>query len=386
MALQSHALRSRKIEFAAFVLLSAALVVFSVGCSKRAPAGPASDAMSVTVASVQVKSVPVFQDFVGQLSAKETVDLRARVGGFLEKVDFQEGSRVRSGQVLFEIEQASYQSALASAEAQLARDQASLAKVEKDIARLKPLVAGQAAPEQDLDAALSQQASFQAAIKADQANIAEAKLNLSYTVIRSPIDGIVGKLAVTRGNLVGKGENTLLATISSENPIYVYFSVPESQTTDFLRKHVQGKSKVTQLELQLSDGTRYEHGGTINFADRAVDTSTGTLTLRGVFPNKGGLLRPGQFARVRVGGEQVANAVLVPQKAVSDMLNKKVVMTVDARNVVAMQPITISGEYQDQFIVSSGLKGGETIIVDGLQRVKPGVAVVPMRADAGQGR
>jgi membrane fusion protein (multidrug efflux system) len=343
-------------------------------------------AMPVTVATVQVQTVPIYREFVGQTSAQETVDLRARVGGFLQKIAFQEGARVRTGQILFEIEPDSYQAALAAAEAQLARDQASLNKALKDVARLQPLAAGHAASEQDLDAAVAQQEVLQAAVKADQAAMAQAKLDLSYTVIRSPIDGTIGKLAVTRGNLVGKGENTLLATVSSFDPIYVYFSVPEGQATDFLSKHVQGKSKVPQLELQLSDGAAFARKGAIDFADRAIDAATGTLTLRGVFPNPQGLLRPGQFARVRVAGEQVQNAVLIPQKAVSDMLNRKVAITVDSQNVANLQPITLGGEYQDQFIVTSGLKGGERIVVDGLQKARPGAPVAPLPASADGGR
>jgi membrane fusion protein (multidrug efflux system) len=236
------------------------------------------------------------------------------------------------------------------------------------------------------DVALAQEAALEAAVKADQAAITEARLNLGYTVIRSPIDGVIGKLAVTRGNLVGKGDNTLLATVSSYTPMYVYFSVPEGQATDFVRKHVQSKNKNAQVELQLSDGTTFDHKGTIDFADRAVDANTGTLTLRGVFPNPKALLRPGQFARVKVSGEQVPNAVLVPQKAVSDMLNMKVVMTVNSKNIVSAQPIVIGGEYQDQFIVESGLKGGETIIIDGLQKARPGAPVIPMPANTNKGR
>jgi membrane fusion protein (multidrug efflux system) len=367
-------------------LLACALILAVTGCSQKKAGGPAAVPMPVTVGQVQVQTVPVYHEFVGQTSAKESVDLRARVGGFLQKIDFAEGAHVRAGQVLFEIEPDTYKAALASAEAQLARDKASLNKALKDVARLKPLVADHAAPEQDLDAAIAQQESYQAASKADEAAIADAKLNLGYTIIRSPIDGIIGKLAVTRGNLVGKGDNTLLATVSSYNPIYVYFSVPEGQATDFLRKHVQGKGHAAQLELQLSDGTVFEHKGSIDFADRQVDANTGTLSLRGSFPNPQGLLRPGQFARLKVGGEQVQNAVLVPQKAVSDMLNLKVVMTVDSHNIVAMQPVTIAGEYQDQFIISSGLKGGETIIVEGLQKARPGAPVIPMPASANKGR
>jgi membrane fusion protein (multidrug efflux system) len=344
--------------------------------------GPAP--VAVSMATVSVQTVPVIHEFVGQTSAKETVDLRARVSGFLEKVNFQEGAHVSAGQTLFEIEPASYQAALASAQALLARDRANLTKAVKDVARLRPLVTSHAAPEQDLDTAVAQQEIYEAAIKGDEASIADARLNLGYTVIRSPIDGVIGKLAVTRGNLVGKNENTLLATISSSSPMYVYFSVPEAQANDFVRKHVLNKQKVSQVELQLSDGSIYEQKGTINFADRAVDTSTGTLSLRGSFPNPKGLLRPGQFARVKVEGEQLQNAVLIPQKAVSELLNQRVVMTVDAKNVVGLQPVTIAGTHDDQFIISSGLKGGERIVVDGLQKVHAGATVVPAAASGAQ--
>lgn len=361
----------------ALLLIAVAGMLLTAACTANKATADAPAGVPVTVATVGVLTVPVVREFVGQTSAKETVELRARVSGFLEKVNFQEGSHVRTGEVLFQIEQSTYQSAVASAEAQLAKDQANLTKASRDVARLRPLAAAKAAPEQDLDTAVAAEQFNQGAIKADQAALADARLNLSYTIVRSPIDGIIGKLAVTRGNLVGKGDNTLLATVSSYTPIYVYFSVPEGQVTEFLRKHVVGKQKVAQLDLQLSDGSLFEQKGSIDFADRAVDSTTGTLSLRGAFPNPKGLLRPGQFARVKVGGEAVENAVLVPQKAVSDLLNQKVVMTVDSTNKVAMQPVVLGGEYQDKFIVTSGLKGGERIIVEGLQKVRPGATVTP---------
>lgn len=365
---------------AAAVCLTLALLASS--CTGKKASASAPMASPVVVANVPVETVPLTHEFVGQTSAKDTVDLRARVGGFLEKVDFHEGDHVRAGQVLFQIERSSYVTALATAQAQLAKDQASLDKASKDIARLRPLTANHAASEQDLDAAVAQQAAYQAALRADRASIADAKLNLSYTTVRSPIDGIIGKLAVTRGNLVGKGDNTLLATVSSYSPIYVYFSIPEGQVSDFLRKHMRQKKAAPQLTLQLSDGTSYAAHGTLDFADRAIDNNTGTLLVRGVFPNPQGLLRPGQFARVTVAGEQWPNAVLVPQKAVSDLLNQKVVMVVDAHNLVAMQPIKIGGEYKDQYIIAGGLKGGERIIVEGLQKVRPGAPVQPIAAGA----
>ena len=353
------------------------------GCNGKKPAE--MPPLPVVVGQVEVGSVPVQQQYVGQTSAKETVDLRARVGGFLEKVEFQEGAHVRAGQVLFQIERASYQASLAAAEAALARDEASLIKANQDVARLKPLAAVKAAPQQDLDTAVSQQAAYEAAIKADKAQIEQAKLDLGYTTVRSPIDGIIGKLAVTRGNLVGKGDNTLLATVSSYTPIYVYFSIPEAAVNGFLRKH-QGKGTTGQLTMMLADGTEFGNKGSVDFADRAIDQTTGTLSVRGVFPNPQGLLRPGQFVRVKISGETVENAVLVPQKAVTDMLAKKMVLTVDDKNVVGMKEVTLGGEYQDKFIISSGLKGGERIVVEGLQKARPGAPVTPVPAASGAGK
>lgn len=353
------------------------------GCHR--PEQPAPAPTVVELAQAQVMTVPVDHQYVGQTSAKETVDLRARVGGLLEKIHFQEGSHVRAGEVLFEIERTTYQATLEAAEANLARDQATLLKTSQDVRRLKPLAAAQAAPEQDLDAAVAQQAASQAAIRADKAQIAQAKLDLSYTTVRSPIDGVIGKLAVTRGNLVGKGDNTLLATINSYNPIYVYFSIPEASTLAFLRQH-QGKGKAGQLALELSDGSEYPSKGTLDFVDRAIDQNTGTLAMRGVFANAQGQLRPGQFVRIRVSGEVVPNAVLVPQKAVTDMLNKKMVMVVDAHNVVNLREVTLGGEYQNEVILSHGLLGNERVIVEGLQKVRPGDTVAPMPASAHGGK
>lgn len=376
-------LRPARVPVAPAVVFAGLLLALLGGCRKQQEA--AMPPMPVQVGQAEVQTVPVSHEYVGQTSAKDTVDLRARVSGFLEKVDFQEGAHVRAGQVLFQIEAASYQAALASAQAALARDEASLIKANQDVARLKPLAAAKAAPQQDLDAAVAQQAAYEASLKADKAQIETAKLDLGYTTVRSPIDGVIGKLAVTRGNLVGKGDNTLLATVSSYTPMYVYFSIPEEAVSSFLRKH-QGKGSAGQLTMMLSDGTEFANKGTLNFADRAVDQTTGTLSVRGAFPNPEGSLRPGQFVRVKISGETVENAVLVPQKAVTDMLAKKMVLTVDDKNVVGMKEVTIGGEYQDKFIITSGLKGGERIIVEGLQKARPGAPVTPVPAASGMGK
>lgn len=364
-----------------FLLLSVVLAQEACAGKKTEAANAQPPPPTVLVAPVQVKTVPVYGEFVGQTAAKDVVNVEARVSGFLEKVFFTEGSRVTKGQLLFQIEQASYQAALEAAQGKLAQDQASLLKAQKDVARLQPLVAQQAAPAQDLDASVAAQAQYQAAITSDKANIDTAKLNLSYTTIRSPIDGIIGKLLVTIGNLVGQGQTTQLATISSFNPIYVYFTVPEATYLDYRRKHPEPERTArAKLELILADNRPFAHTGLINFADRTVDPTTGTLSLRGQFPNPEALLRPGQFARVRLVMEQRPNAILVPKEAITETLNTKGVMVVGQGNKVSLKTVTTDGEYQQYAIIHSGLTAGEKVITEGLQKVRPGMTVNPQAA------
>ena len=341
----------------------------------------------VRLATVEVKTVPVYGDFVGQTEAKETVVIIPRVTGFLEKISFKEGTEVQKGQVLFQIEQAAYQAALASAEAKLAQDQAGLTRYQRDVARLEPLVKEQAATQQDLDTSVSGAAQQQAALKADQAAIDTAKLNLSYTIIRSPIDGIIGKLNVTAGNLVSSGQTTALATVSSFNPMYVYFSIPEASYLTFRRKFAgESAPPPIPLDLMLADGRPFPYRGRMNFADRTVDATTGTLTARADFPNPKGLLRPGEFARVRFVSEERPNVVLVPKEAVVETLNTKSVLVVDGGNKALLKTVATDGEYQEFFTVHSGLNGGERVIVEGAQKVRPGTVVNPGGALAVKGK
>jgi membrane fusion protein (multidrug efflux system) len=330
------------------------------------------------VEPVERKNVPVTGDFVGQTEAKETVTIVPRVTGFLEKIYFQEGATVRKGDSLFQIESASYKAALEQAQAKLAQDQAGLIRFQRDMARLEPLVKEQAATQQDFDAAVSGTAQQQAAIQADQAAIDTAQLNLSYTLIRSPIEGIIGRVNITAGNLVIAGQAAPLATISSFNPIYVNFSIPEAIYLAFRRKHSTGDAPPpVQLDLILADAQPFPGRGRLDFADRTVDPQTGTLGLRAVFPNPKALLLPGQFARVRLITGERKNAVLVPKEAVIETLNTKGVLVVDAGDKAILRTITVDGEYQDRAIVASGLNGDERVVVDGTQKVRPGMMVRP---------
>jgi membrane fusion protein (multidrug efflux system) len=372
-------------------ILCITLVACCAGCRDKAiqaDGGQKPPPPTVIVAPIQIKSVPIYGEFVGQTGAKDTVNVEARVPGFLEKVYFVEGTQVSKGQLLYQIERAPYVAALESAQAKLAQDQANLLKAQKDVARLEPLVSQQAAPAQDLDTSIAARAQYQAAILADQANIDTAKLSLSYTTIHSPIDGIIGSLQVTPGNLVGQGQNTQLTTISSFTPMYVYFTVPEATYLNYRLTHPgaeAGRIRDNPLELILADNRPFRYQGFINFVGRTVDPTTGTLSIRGQFPNPTGLLRPGQFARVRFVAEERRNAVLVPKEAITETLNTKGVMLVGPDNKVKLKTITTDGEYQQYAIVHSGLQGGERVIVQGLQKVRPGMTVAPRLSDAGNG-
>jgi len=411
-------------------LLATALIV---GCnrskveqqSKAAPPPPPT----VVVAPVVQRDVPLSRDFVARTEAVPTVDIRARVGGVLEQVKFREGSEVEQGQVLFVIQQAEYKAALQAARAQLAKAEADLTrardtsvvdrgranldqakaelgKVQQDVARYRPLAEAQAIPQQDLDTALSRQvaagasveaasAAFkdtvlgqrtaiqlaEAAVESGKASVIQAELNLAYTVITSPISGIISKLAVDTGNLVGKAEPTLLATVSSLDPIYVDFAVTEA---DYLRfvKRIPGlgrgeirRDTPARLELIVADSTTFPHKGRPIFVDRAIDAKTGTIAVRAQFPNPQRVLRAGLFGRVRAITEDVPNALLVPQLAVTELQGIKSVFVVGDGDKVVARTVTLGDATDEFYIVTAGLKPGERVIVDGIQKVRPGMQV-----------
>jgi membrane fusion protein (multidrug efflux system) len=394
--------------------------------SKQAPAMPAP---TVIVAEVPQRTVSVGADFVARTEGVPTIEIRARVAGVLEQVRFREGSEVKKDQILFVIQQDEYKAALQSAKAQLAKAEADLTRARDtsvvdrarasldqakadlgkdraDVARYRPLVEQQAIPKQDLDTALSrEQASAagvaaaeaalkdailvqrtaiqlgEAAVESGKAAVTQAELNVKYTTIESPISGIISKLSVDTGNLVGKGEPTLLATVSAVDPIYADFAITEA---DYLRlvKRIPGlgrgdvpRDRAPALDLVLSDGTVFPHKGRPIFVDRAIDQKTGTIQVRAEFPNPQRVLRPGQFGRVRAITEEVPDAILVPQIAVQDLQGAKTVMVVGEDSKVAMRTLTLRQPYQDYYIVSAGLKPGERVIVEGLQKVRPGVVV-----------
>ncbi|MGV8075188.1 MAG: efflux RND transporter periplasmic adaptor subunit [Syntrophobacteraceae bacterium] len=349
------------------------------GAEKKGAAPTAAAPPAVVVAPVLQKSVPVYGEYVARTEARESVEIRARVDGFLDKVSFKEGGEVKAGQTLFVIDQRPYKAALLEAKASQAQAEAALGKSRKDVDRLRPLVGADAAPKQDLDKAESEVQYNQASVEKAKADVTTAELNLQFTEIQSPITGIIGKEEVTVGNLISQ-DKTLLAVVSSWDPMRVVFSISESDYL-LLSKESRDRTNAPQkrlFELIMADNSIYPHPGEVSFVDRFLDLTTGTLKIYVNFPNPDKLLRPGLFGRIRVVLEEAPNALLVPQRAVQEMQGVKTVLVVGQDNSVSLRTVAIGWRYEDYFTVTEGLKAGEKIVVEGVQKAIPGQKVTPM--------
>ena len=417
-------------------ILGLVLLIAATGCDRSAKAAKTTEApppTPVIVADVVERAVPIYREYTARTEAVPTIEVRARVAGVLEEVLFKEGSEVKAGQTLFVIQREEYAAQLETARAQLAKAQADLTrardtsvvervratlnqrkadlgKAQQDVNRYRPLVQARAIPQQDLDTALSQEKVAQAGVEAEEATlkdaelaqrtqiqlseaavnsakaaISQAQLNVDYTTVKSPITGVVGKVQVDRGNLVGKADPTLLATVSAIDPIYADFPIAEVDYMKLAARikldpsgRVQGEAPT--ISLLLADGSVFPHKGRVVFVDRAVDAKTGTISVRASFPNPEKIVRPGQFGRVRGVVEERSKAVLVPQRAVMDQQGTKVVYVVGSDNKVVMKPVTLDERIDDSTIVTAGLASGERVIVDGMQKVRPGMQVKPEQA------
>jgi membrane fusion protein (multidrug efflux system) len=329
-------------------------------------------------------------ELVGQTKGSQDVEIRARVEGFLEDVAFTEGSLVRKGQVLYRIDPKPLQATLANSQADLATAQARLSKSTNDVNRYRPLVAQQAVSQQELDNALSAQAAAQAQVEAQKAKVDQSKIDLGYTTVTSPIDGLVGTTQVKAGNLVGRGDATLLTTISELDPILFRAGISEaeylrlSRRVDELRKERGGAP--VPINLVLADGTVHPHPGRLDVIERAVDATTGTLTMQFKFPNPGGLIRPGQYGRAQFVLETRKGALLVPQRAVQELQNLYNVAVVGSDNTVSFKSVTVGPRVGNLWVIEKGLAPTDRVVVEGLQRVRPGSPVTPkMAAPAASG-
>jgi membrane fusion protein (multidrug efflux system) len=361
-------------------LAAFALTLIAFGCSKPAP--PAPQPPNVEVAEVIKRDVPIYVEAIGQTRGVEEVEVRARVQGFLESVAFEEGSAIRKGKLLYTIDPREYEAALSQAKGRVAQAQADLARYEQDVARYQPLVEQNALPKQNLDTAVAQANAGHANVEAAQAAVTQAQLNLSYTKIYAPTDGIIGKTEVNVGNLVGQGQNTLLTQISKVATIDVRFTVPERDYLLYARKRQErggnaASDRSLPFELVLADGSVHPHKGQLAFVDRNVDPVTGTILLEAAFPNPGAIVRPGQFARVRAAVDLKKGAILVPQRAVTELQGIYNVAVVGSGDTVEIRMVTTAERIGTLWVIDSGLKAGDRIVVEGLQKVRAGMKVKP---------
>jgi membrane fusion protein (multidrug efflux system) len=359
---------ARRLNFIGTLML---LLVIS-GCSstpeKAAPPPP-----GVSVAPVLSKDVSIRQEWVGTMVGNVDADIRPKVEGFLLTRVYPEGSYVQKGQAMFRLDQRQAQAAVEQAQGKLARAHAALVQAQIDVRRYTPLVAQKAVSQAELDKATSAESAATAEMEADQAVLDNANLNLGWTTVTSPISGIAGIAKVGIGDLMTP--NTVMTTISSVDPIYVDVSIAEQ---DYLRFKRGEPSQIGQnLELILGDGTVFPHRGRALFVNREVDSRTGTIQVRGEFPNPGNVLRPGQYARIRAVTELRKSALLIPQQAVSELQGIYQVGVVAADNKVAIKSVKLGPQIGDMWVVESGLQAGENVVVDGLQRIKSGMTVAP---------
>lgn len=345
------------------------------GCSKPPPPAPAA---AVTVIKVQPRAATVTEDYVAQTEARETIEIRPRVGGLLEKRSALEGEQVHRGQLLFAIDPQPYIAALAQARAALAQSQAAREQAGRDLARIKPLLAMDAVSQQDYDAAVAKSEANRASVEAAQAAVKTAELNLGYCSVTAPIDGVMGRAQLKVGALV-TAYSTLLATVYSVDPIYVNFSISERrllQIQQQLGRAPNQDAKVAPaFRLVLADGSEYPQRPRLNFIDPAVNQSTGTLAVRLEVDNPQHLLRAGQFARVVATAQQLTDALLVPQRAVQDLQGKNYLWVIDKDQKAENRDVVMGARVGTDWIVASGLKPGETVVVEGVQKLKPGTPV-----------
>jgi len=375
-----------------FASLASAVMLFVFGCGRSEP--PKPPPADVQVVKVEQQDVPIWKEWIGTLDGLVNAQIKPQVTGYLLRQTYTDGAFVKKGQLLFEIDPRTFQAALdqakgklANAEGQLATAQANQVKAQQDVTRYTPLAKEQAIPQQDLDnaiqaneAAKAQVAAAKAQIEAAKAQVQSAQLDIGFTKVVSLIDGIAGIAQAQIGDLVS--QNTLLTTVSTLDPIKVYFPVSEREYLEYVKDHPDAGKRAApepqlQLQLVLADGSVYPQKGIFSFADRQVDVKTGTLRLQGIFPNPGNVLRPGQYARIRAVIKTAKGALLVPQRAVTEQQGSYQVAVVSSGNTVEIRPVTVGDRVGTQWIIETGLKPGDRVVAEGIQKVRPGAIVNP---------
>ena len=371
----------------ALAVLTLTAAIGAASCAEDT-APPPPPPTEVYVSPVVQRDVPEYLELVGQTEGFQNVDVRARVEGVLETMNFREGSFVKQGALLYEIDRRPLEAILAQSRADQKTAEARLAKANNDVNRYTPLVAKQAVSQQELDDARAEQDASRSQVEAARAAVEKATLDLSYTRITAPISGLIGTSEVKPGNLVGRGENTLLTTISQIDPALFRVGVTEADYLRVARRAPPGRAgeapRAEGIQLTLSDGSVYSHTGRLTTVERAVDATTGTLGLEIEFPNPEQLLRPGQYGRARLLIDNRVGALLVPQRAVQELQGLYSVAVVDGGSKVAFRSVTVGPRVDSLWVIEKGVAAGDQVVVEGMQRIQEGMTVVAKPAPAPQ--
>ena len=357
-----------------------AAVAVLCGCKKPVVVAPPPPI--VEVMEISTSEVPLSSTLIGQLDSPQNVEVRARVEGFVDQMPFTEGVEVKQGDLLFQLDKKPFLEKLAAATGALAEANAALGKYEADVARLEPLFNKRAIPKQDLDNAIASVEVGKAGVTTAQARVESAQIDLGYCDVKAPITGLIGATQVAIGELVGKGEPTLLATISTLDPIWFYCNVSE---VDYIKAEEKSREigrdiASLPLSLILAGGVEHPDRGRFVFIDRAVDVKTGTLRIRAEFPNKQKLLRPGMFARVRIDLGTRKDSLEVPERAIVELQGKTFLWVITPENTASQRPVKVGELVNSKVSILEGLKPGERVVLEGLQKVREGAPVTPLTA------
>ncbi len=363
------------------------LIILSCSEKKQQSYGP----MEIPVVKVTVQDIPIYQDFVGQVYGQFDIPIRARVSGFLDAIHFEEGYWVKKGQLLYSIDPQAFEANVAGEMSRLAEAKTELAKAESDLGRIVPLAKINAVSKSDLDATQAAYNAAQSNVDAVDASVRIANINMSYCRIKSPITGLIGKTQAKVGEFVGQDPNpVILNTVSTIDTVHVEFYLVEADYLGLARKFIESSrqkkdanyieeetTKESNLTLILSDGTTFNHKGHVNFIDRQVNPETGSLLIQTSFPNPDELLRPGQYAKVRAKMDVLKDAIMIPQRCVMELQGTHSVYIVNDSSKVEARQIVTGSKYEDYWIVKEGLKADEKVVINALQKVAPGMPVVP---------
>lgn len=367
-----------------YFLLLLSAIIFSC---KKGDKQQAMPPQPFEVYEIQAKSVPIYEEFVGQIYGEKDIPIRARVEGFLEGIHFDEGERVKKGQLLYSIDPDPFQEKVVAEESKVSEAQTVLVQAESDLRRIEPLAAMDAVSQQELDMSISKRDAAQSSLEAAKANLNIAKINKGYCQMYAPIEGIIGKTNAREGEFVGKDPNpVILNTVSQLSSIRVQFFLTEPDYLKIARayltaeememRRVEGDDRA-ELELILADGSLYDQKGEVDFIDRNIDSSTGSILVQATFPNPQRLIRPGQFARVRIRVREDENSIVIPQKCAKELQGQFSVMFVNNENVLESKTVEVTDKVGEFYIIKEGLNNGDKIILEGIQKARSGMEIIP---------